>query len=452
MRRAFRLTGKRRVFLPALIESGGNFANEPRKNEQAPRAGPFRLRTIAPAAAMTPAVVNDYLCRNPSELMPQPPLLLMIDCSDAQASIGLAELSPAAIDCGGDAAADPSRIVRAMTVTPADTRTAVSLVPTLQHLYRVAGEPLQRTAAVAVTYGPGSFTSLRIGLTIAKTLAYAWDAPLIGVNALDLWLRAVQRHQSAPPRNSLTAAPTPPVTCVCKPAYRGLWYTKQVRFHGGSLSRPGTGHGPSLGVAELTERLALARRRTTSTAAAGAPSPNAATITDWACRQPDPAQTPWSEAQAGQPFWSLLQPTQMVPATDLWLPAGRVAGGTTQTPGGAQTTGAAQAPGAAQASGVTQASSTPGSTNGTWVVDWPLVDESFVARTGQQAPTAVGGHPLTEPRLWPTPDAAQLMAALAELAWHGLATAPLESLDPRFLQPVYFRPSAAEEAHASRGQ
>jgi hypothetical protein len=44
------------------------------------------------------------------------------------------------------------------------------------------------------------------------------------------------------------------------------------------------------------------------------------------------------------------------------------------------------------------------------------------------------------------------MAALAELAWHGLAHAPLESLDPRYLQPVYFRPSAAEEAHASRGQ
>jgi hypothetical protein len=269
---------------------------------------------------------------------------------------------------------------------------------------------------------------------------------------LDLWLRAVQRHQSAPPRNSPAADSPPPVTCACKPAYRGLWYTKQVVFHRGSASSPGIGRGPSLGVAELTERLVLARRHTSSTAAVGAPSPDAATITDWACHQPDPAQTPWSEAQAGQPFWSLRQATRMVPATQLWLPAGQVAGGTTQTPSGTETTGAAQAPGAVWAPGAVQASSAPGGTEGTWVVDWPLVDESFVDRTGPQARTVVGEHPLAEPRLWPAPDAAQLMAALAELAWHGLATAPLESLDPRSLQPVYFRPSAAEEAHASRGQ
>lgn len=381
-----------------------------------------------------------------------PPLLLMIDCSDAQASVGLAELSPAAIEWAGISPADPSQIVRAMSVTPADTRTAVSLVPTLQTLYRAAGEPLQRTAAVAVTYGPGSFTSLRIGLTIAKTLAYAWGVPLIGVNALDLWLRAVQRQKSAPPRNSphpVTPSPVtpPPVTYAYKPAYRGLWYTKQVVFHGGSPANPGIGHGPSLEVAELTERLALARRHTTSAADADAPSPDAATITDWACHQPDPTQTPWSEAQAGQPFWSVLQATQMVPATQLWRPSARVAGGTRQTPGDLQTPGTARA------------GSAPGGTDGTWVVDWPRVDGPPVDWTGlgerngdaeDAGATGAAGDASVEPHFWSAPNAAQLMAALAELAWHGLAHAPLESLDPRYLQPVYFRPSAAEEAHAAR--
>ncbi len=38
---------------------------------------------------------------------------------------------------------------------------------------------------IAVSIGPGMFTALRVGLTLAKGLAYAIGAPLVGVNTLD---------------------------------------------------------------------------------------------------------------------------------------------------------------------------------------------------------------------------------------------------------------------------
>ena len=39
--------------------------------------------------------------------------------------------------------------------------------------------------AIAVTIGPGLITSLMVGVETAKTLAYAWQVPVIGINHIE---------------------------------------------------------------------------------------------------------------------------------------------------------------------------------------------------------------------------------------------------------------------------
>lgn len=70
-------------------------------------------------------------------------------------------------------------------------RSAQALAPAIHHVLREAGWRANDVEGVAVTAGPGSFTGLRIGVTTAKTLAYALNASLLGVNSLDVLAWAV---------------------------------------------------------------------------------------------------------------------------------------------------------------------------------------------------------------------------------------------------------------------
>jgi tRNA threonylcarbamoyladenosine biosynthesis protein TsaB len=69
---------------------------------------------------------------------------------------------------------------------PAGARSAQSLAPALATILRAAGWQPQDVALVAVASGPGSFTGLRVGVTTAKTFAYAAGADVVGVNTLEV--------------------------------------------------------------------------------------------------------------------------------------------------------------------------------------------------------------------------------------------------------------------------
>ncbi|XZE53134.1 tRNA (adenosine(37)-N6)-threonylcarbamoyltransferase complex dimerization subunit type 1 TsaB [Planctomycetaceae bacterium SH139] len=78
-------------------------------------------------------------------------------------------------------------------VLAADQRTAQTLAPALHSLLgrlRAAGGKLE---GISVGVGPGSFTGLRIGVTAAKSLAYALRCPVAAVDTLQAMILPMRR-------------------------------------------------------------------------------------------------------------------------------------------------------------------------------------------------------------------------------------------------------------------
>jgi tRNA threonylcarbamoyladenosine biosynthesis protein TsaB len=85
------------------------------------------------------------------------------------------------------------RVVAEVTL-PEEKRTAQMLAPGIAAaLAEIRWQP-RDVDLVAVTTGPGSFTGLRVGVTTAKTYAYAAGAQVLGVDTL-----AVIAAQAPPP-------------------------------------------------------------------------------------------------------------------------------------------------------------------------------------------------------------------------------------------------------------
>ncbi len=58
------------------------------------------------------------------------------------------------------------------------------LLPAIRDVLKRAGIGVEELDAVAVSVGPGSFTGLRVGLSVAKALAYARKMPVLGIPTL----------------------------------------------------------------------------------------------------------------------------------------------------------------------------------------------------------------------------------------------------------------------------
>ena len=63
---------------------------------------------------------------------------------------------------------------------------SVELVPALRRVMEHAVVSVEDLTAVFAALGPGGFSALRVGLSVAKSLAMARGIPLVGVNTLDI--------------------------------------------------------------------------------------------------------------------------------------------------------------------------------------------------------------------------------------------------------------------------
>jgi tRNA threonylcarbamoyladenosine biosynthesis protein TsaB len=122
--------------------------------------------------------------------------MLALDTSTATLTCALLRLDGMRADgeaghLVGDARKDPGRTARETAVVVAsrqwesERNHSVRTVPEIQALLRDHGLRPETLAAIAVGRGPGSYTGVRIAVTVAKTLAWAWDKPLIGVSSLE---------------------------------------------------------------------------------------------------------------------------------------------------------------------------------------------------------------------------------------------------------------------------
>ncbi len=85
----------------------------------------------------------------------------------------------------GVALYDGTRVLGESVWTSVDRHT-VELAPAIAEALARSGVVVSALQVLAVATGPGSFTGLRIGLAVAKGLAFARHLPLIGVPTLDV--------------------------------------------------------------------------------------------------------------------------------------------------------------------------------------------------------------------------------------------------------------------------
>jgi len=69
-----------------------------------------------------------------------------------------------------------------------------SIIPGIRNILKAAGVALEQLDGIAIGLGPGSFTSLRVGLSTVKGLVFTINKPVVGVVSLDILAMSVHEN------------------------------------------------------------------------------------------------------------------------------------------------------------------------------------------------------------------------------------------------------------------
>lgn len=71
---------------------------------------------------------------------------------------------------------------------------SIRVMPSIDTLLKDCDLTPQDISKIVVAKGPGSYTGVRIGVTIAKTLAWTLNIPLVGISSLEILAASVGRY------------------------------------------------------------------------------------------------------------------------------------------------------------------------------------------------------------------------------------------------------------------
>ncbi len=139
----------------------------------------------------------------------------------------------------------------------------VELAPAVAALFQQTGVDMTDVRALGVALGPGSFTSLRVGLAFAKGLALARHLALLGVPTLDVVAAGLEVQNL--PLAAVLQAGRGRLALVWYKARDGVWQSQSEPQVTTADALAESIHSPTLVCGELSaeERQRLARKRST---------------------------------------------------------------------------------------------------------------------------------------------------------------------------------------------
>jgi tRNA threonylcarbamoyladenosine biosynthesis protein TsaB len=99
---------------------------------------------------------------------------------------------------------------------------SIRIMPAIETLMKDCDKTPADLSKIVVAKGPGSYTGVRIGVTVAKTLAWTLNIPLVGISSLEIVAAGAGRYFDG-------------VVSPLFDARRGQVYTGLYRFENGQL-------------------------------------------------------------------------------------------------------------------------------------------------------------------------------------------------------------------------